>query len=101
MNYLKVSVILLVLTLFPTILLAKEGTISMKIKGLSCPFCVYGVEKKLKKVPGVLSVSTNYKQSKVTIKIKEGLKVDHNALRKAIIDSGFTVDSIDEMEQKP
>lgn len=88
------SLFTLSLLMLPIVLWAQEGTIQIKIKGLSCPFCIYGVEKKLKKVPGVQSVTTHYKQATAILQKEESARVDVTALTKGVTDAGFTVDSI-------
>lgn len=35
--------------------------LTMKVKGVGCPFCVYGLEKKLKNVSGVESIEFDLK----------------------------------------
>ncbi len=80
--------------LLPTSLWASRGNIQIKIRGLSCPFCVYGVEKKLKHVQGIESVATNYRRGIALLKKKAKAEVDIAALTKAVTDAGFTVDSI-------
>lgn len=94
MRLIKSSIIAIVLFSFPMMLWAQDGSIKVKIKGLSCPFCVYGVEKKLKAIPGTLSVTTNYKQGTVLINKNEKAHVDAVAIEKAVVDAGFTVDFI-------
>ena len=46
----------------------EEATV--KVDGLSCPFCAYGLEKKLKKVEGVekLEIKVDQGVAKITIK---------------------------------
>lgn len=80
--------------MFPLPSQAEQDSINLKLKGLSCPFCVYGVEKKLKKVPGIENVTTHYKASMANLKKVPKTPIDINALYKAVKDAGFSLDSV-------
>lgn len=86
---------LIILFLFPLTLQAGESTIKLHLKGVSCPFCVYGIEKRLKKVPGIDGVTTQYKASTSTLKKEPKSPIDIDALYKAVKDAGFSLDSVD------
>jgi len=78
-------------------LLAQEGgaqTAIIAVDGLSCPFCVYGLEKNLKKVNGVESVNIDMKTGKATVVLKPDAHVDDQALRQAVKKAGFTARDI-------
>jgi len=64
------------------------------VDGLSCPFCVYGLEKNLKKVNGVESVNIDMKTGKATVVLKPDAHVDAQALRQAVKKAGFTARDI-------
>ncbi len=53
----------------------------LKVKGLTCPFCAYGLEKKLKKVKGIESVSIDLEKDQATVLVKEGSVIQKEALR--------------------
>ncbi len=72
---------------------AEEPTTAViQVDGLSCPFCTYGLEKQLKKVDGVESVSINIKDGKAIITMQH--YVDDNALSQAVEKAGFTARNI-------
>lgn len=66
----------------------------IQIKGMACPFCVQGVEKHLKKIPGVEGVTTSLQKGEAIVDIKGGKKVTEEQLRKAVKDAGFTAGEI-------
>jgi copper chaperone CopZ len=66
----------------------------IQVDGLSCPFCVYGLEKNLKKVTGVEDVDINLETGKATVLLKAGASVSDDALRKAVEKAGFTAGDI-------
>ena len=68
------------------------------VDGMSCPFCAYGLEKKLKKVKDVESVTINLKEGEVVVIAKAGATIKEEALQKAVHDAGFTVSSLKKME---
>ena len=72
---------------------AEESTTTViQVDGLSCPFCTYGLEKQLKKVAGVESVSIDMKEGKATIMMQH--RVDDSVLRQAVEKAGFTARDI-------
>ncbi|MFQ5740202.1 MAG: heavy-metal-associated domain-containing protein [Acidobacteriota bacterium] len=75
--------------------LGLAGTkVVLEVEGLSCPFCAYGLEKKLKKVKNVASVFISMNDGQAIVSPKEGAKIEENDLRKAVKDAGFSVSSI-------
>jgi mercuric ion binding protein len=73
---------------------AEIQKLTIKIKGMACPFCAYGVEKKLKKVEGVKSIDIDIQKGLATLTAKEGQSIGISQIPQAIKDSGFTPDRI-------
>ena len=71
------------------------------VNGLTCPFCAYGLEKKLKKVPGVESVTIDLKKDQAVVLAKADHTLDEQALRKAVQKAGFTVASLKKVQVDP
>ena len=80
--------------LLATPALASVDEIQVHVKGLACPFCVFGIEKSLKKVPGVLSVETTIRTGIVRLEVKPRTILDTDEFNEAIKKSGFTLDYI-------
>ena len=55
LKYLAVALVALLFA-SATSTVASVGEIRLYVDGLACPFCTFGIEKSLKKVPGVVSV---------------------------------------------
>jgi len=70
----------------------------IQVKGLTCPFCAYGLEKKLKKVKGVESVSIDLEKDEAVVTAKAGETLEEESLRKAVRGAGFSVASIKKVE---
>ncbi|MGH7943842.1 MAG: heavy-metal-associated domain-containing protein [Opitutaceae bacterium] len=66
----------------------------IQVKGLACPFCVQGLEKHLKKIPGVAGVTTSLEKGEVVVHIEDPQKVTEDELRKAVKNAGFTAGTI-------
>lgn len=63
---------------------------TLRVDGLACPFCAYGVEKQLSAVDGVETVETDIKTGTVTIDMRAGATLDEATARKAVEAAGFT-----------
>lgn len=71
--------------------LAQIRQVTVYVDGLACPFCAYGVEKKLKRVEGVESMDIRMNEGTVTLKAREGRSIDVMKVPQAIRDSGFSL----------
>lgn len=67
----------------------------LEVAGLACPFCAYGIEKKLTALDGVERVETNIKEGAVTVTMKDGTALDEATARQAVKDAGFTLDGFE------
>jgi copper chaperone CopZ len=81
--------------LIPSLLLsislaATAETLEIPIQGMTCPFCADGLHRTLGKLPGVEKAEVSLKLKKARLTLEEGAKLDQEAVRKVIIDSGFT-----------
>lgn len=87
-----IQIVFVVITVFltPSLAQAQIYSLSVVVEGMSCPFCVYGVEKKLKKVEGVKSVIISMKDGVATLIVKEGQSININQVPAVVRDSGFT-----------
>jgi len=68
--------------------------VKVEVKGLACPFCAYGLEKKLKEVDGVKSIKIDFEEGLVYLTVLKSQKPTRETLEKIITDSGFTPSSI-------
>ena len=73
---------------------AEVTEVELSIDGLSCPFCVFNIEKPLKAVPALGSIDTNYKKGLVRAQVKPDQPLELAQLRKAVADTGFTLRAI-------
>jgi len=74
--------------------LTAETKVEVRVDGLSCPFCAYGLEKKLKKIDGIKDLKIDIKKGLVTFSLIEGKSVDEKTIEKIVKDAGFTAKEI-------
>ena len=93
----KKSILLVAMTLFWSATLFAAGTqYNLRVDGLSCPFCVYGIEKKLIRTEGVESVAIDLEKGLVIVKAKEGVTLSEPQFKQWVDDAGFTLRSMSE-----
>ncbi len=71
--------------------IAQILSVKISVDGLACPFCAYGVEKKLKRVKGVGSMDIRMQEGTVTLTAEQGQSIDFAEVPGAIKDSGFSM----------
>ncbi len=83
----------LTLILSPPAVQAQVEQVTLRVDGLACPFCAYGLEKKVSKLEG-------YEDDSYTVRINEGIvsfglrkdkPLDLDAVEKAVDKAGFTL----------
>lgn len=74
---------------------AEQGAVQrirFVVAGLSCPFCAYGIEKRLRReVAGLDSLALDLKTGTVTLQVRDGAKVNDAQLRAVVRKAGFSV----------
>lgn len=74
---------------------AAAGTnYSIRVDGLACPFCAYGIEKKFKAMDGVSNIKVDLDNGIVSVDAKEGVELKEDKMKKLFHDSGFTYRSM-------
>ncbi|MFV2007599.1 MAG: heavy-metal-associated domain-containing protein [Longimicrobiales bacterium] len=68
--------------------------VEVTILGMSCPFCAYGVEQKLKKLDGVTELEVVLETGLATLRLEEDADISNALLRKTVKDAGFDVAKI-------
>lgn len=71
---------------------ANAGITSMTVSvdGLACPFCAYGIEKKINRLKGVKEITILLNAGTVTLKCAENKCPAFADVRSAVKDAGFT-----------
>lgn len=82
------AVSLLVVT---AVALAAGPSYRLAVDGLACPFCAYGIEKKLNALDGVERLETNIEDGSVIVTMQDGVTLDEVQAQKAVKAAGFSL----------
>lgn len=85
------TAIALSLALLATGAMAAQAAWQLRVDGLACPFCAYGIEKKLNAIKGVERVEVDIAAGTVTVTMTEGATLDEATASKAVREAGFTL----------
>lgn len=80
---------------------ASAESYKLGVDGLACPLCTFGIEKQLKKLPGVAAVTTDLDSSTVTVTTPPGTKIARPQIDKAVKKAGFKIRSFEEAGISP
>jgi copper chaperone CopZ len=69
---------------------AEQQVLEVEVKGMTCPFCAYGIEKNLSTLPGVEKAEVSLKAKKARVVMQAGHAPNEARVRQVILDSGFT-----------
>lgn len=69
-----------------------DTTYAMRVDGLACPYCAYGIEKKLKQIQGVdaESIDIDLKSGVVRVTTADGVQLTEERMKRLFNDAGFT-----------
>jgi DNA-binding beta-propeller fold protein YncE/copper chaperone CopZ len=66
-----------------------SGDMVVRIEGMACPFCAYGIEKHLGRLAGVRSARVNLGRGTAILDMEPGKTVSFDEVRKAVEKAGF------------
>ncbi len=78
--------------------LAAQSAYKLHVDGLSCPFCAYGIEKKLGAVEGVQRIEVDIASGTVKVTMAEGATLDEGTAKKAVKEAGFSLRGLERVE---
>jgi len=90
----KKIALLVVVLLASAPALADNTQYRMRVDGLACPYCAYGIEKNLKKIDGVEKMEVDLNNGLVIVNVAEGVTLTDEQMSKLFTDSGFTFRSM-------
>lgn len=85
---------LLLLLLWSLTALAAGAQYVMRVDGLACPYCAYGIEKKLKQIDGVEAIDVDLDRGLVTVNVRDDVKLEDAQMKQLFQDAGFTFRSM-------
>jgi len=77
-----------------------ENIYRVGVDGLACPFCSYGIERRIKALGGVQKVESDIKAGAVTVTMKEGETLTEEQAREAVKEAGFTLRAFEKVSQE-
>ena len=66
----------------------------LDVRGMSCPFCAFGIEKKLRGVPGVDDVSVLLDEGQIELRFGPGNHTAPADIRRAVEEAGFKLSGL-------
>jgi len=66
----------------------------IRVDGLACPYCAYGIEKKLKQIEGVEKIDVDLDKGMVTVNVRTGVEFTDPQMVQLFKDAGFTYRSM-------
>ena len=73
-----------------------EGaTVRLRVDGMTCPFCAYGLEKKLGELESVDELIIRVSDGVVLIRLKEGMTLADDDLSRAVERGGFSLREVE------
>lgn len=72
----------------------QQQKVTVTVDGLACPFCAYGMEKKLKRLENLEKLDIKINDGLVILYFKEGAKIDTALIAKKVKEAGFTAREI-------
>lgn len=84
--------LILGLALLPlTAALAQSSVYKLFVDGLACPFCAYGIEKKITALKGVQKIEIDLDAGFVAVTVSSGATLDEATVQQAIDQAGFSL----------
>lgn len=77
--------------LFAGSVFAQIEALTLRVDGLACPFCAWGLEKKVMQMEGVTSYDADLKTGEVYVGLKEDARIELERFRQAVKEAGFTL----------
>ncbi len=78
---------------------AASPAYKLRVDGLACPFCAYGIEKQLSKLEGVARVDVDIEKGAVMVRLKEGATLDEATAKAAVKSAGFTLRAFEQVRE--
>ena len=85
-----IKIIIVLITVGISISFAQTKEIKVRVDGLSCPFCAYGLEKKLNEIDGVENIYIDIEEGIVTLQMNSETVVSNEIINSKVKDAGFT-----------
>ncbi len=75
-----------------------EANVLLRVDGMSCPFCAYGLEKRLREIPAIDELVIRVSDGLVQIRLVSGAELTDEELNEAVKRAGFSLREIQRLE---
>lgn len=75
-------------------LFAQVDSYEIGVNGMACPFCAYGIEKKLSNLEGTDSLDIHIKKGTIDLNVADDKQVTPDQIQKAVKNAGFDIRSL-------
>ncbi len=86
------------LLLLPVAAFAAQTQYQLRVDGLACPFCAYGIEKELTRTDGVEGIDIDINAGTVTVTMADGAAMTEEKAQQIVKDAGFTLADFEKVE---
>ncbi|GMR24601.1 MAG: hypothetical protein BMS9Abin37_3170 [Acidobacteriota bacterium] len=93
-NFLSTTVLFLLSSLAASPVWSQVESVEMRVDGLACPFCAYGLEKRIKDVPGVSKIEIRVADGVLLLEADKDEAIALDQLEPAVKKAGFTAREI-------
>lgn len=73
---------------------APGDSVELRVDGMVCSLCAYGVERRLRAIEGVEGVRVDLKRQLVVVTVRPGVTVADSVLNREVTRAGFTLRAI-------
>jgi copper chaperone CopZ len=94
MTMMKSAILVMITMMMSVPALRAEDQAVIRVDGLACPFCAYGLEKKIGQMEGVADYDVDLKTGNVILGLSENSKLNLQDVKAAVKESGFTFKSM-------
>lgn len=71
----------------------------VRVNGLACPFCAYGLEKNLLELPGIMGLHIDLKGGFATFHVPSNRTPEAGKIKKIVEDAGFSLAGLDHSDK--
>lgn len=73
-----------------TMVHAQTDAVAVEVKGLGCPYCAAGLEKKLNKIEGIKDLGIELKTGVASFTVPASLQIDEKLVKEKVEEAGYT-----------
>lgn len=79
----------------------EDPNATVYVDGIACPFCAYGLEKKLKNLDAIQRMEVQLEEGRVLLAFKEGESATKEDIQAAVENAGFSARKIEFAGESP